>query len=228
MDARASYPAAIGCRSSPSARGVLTFPDGRRYGGDVVYVGYLDGVPHGEGALTTPDSEHYEGVWREGKQTGRGVLTKPDDPCPVGRRTGGFAGGEPGSDPAGDMGEGGVMSKRGRWDPGPPAAVESGAGAGSACAAAGDELHGGDDDADAGNAERDHAQRQAGFEVGELGVKIAFQSLDVGLRGEVVAVCAGCVSHYRNGCFDLRLVESSILEALRGGVCVKGGGEQGY
>ena len=59
--------------------GILDWRDGKRMATpikDTVYVGELrNGVPHGEGTLTSPDGEKYVGEFKDNKYHGQGTFT---------------------------------------------------------------------------------------------------------------------------------------------------------
>ena len=43
------------------------------------YVGeYKDGIPNGQGTLTSPDGRKYEGKWKNGERNGQGTETYPN------------------------------------------------------------------------------------------------------------------------------------------------------
>ena len=56
----------------PNGQGALTSPDGRKYVGD-----FKDGLPYGQGTFTFLDGWKYEGGWVFGKYHGQGTWTSP-------------------------------------------------------------------------------------------------------------------------------------------------------
>lgn len=58
-------------------KGVITWPDGRRYEGEVNFEDEYP-KPHGQGVMTLPGGKRHEGGWREGELHGKGVVTLPD------------------------------------------------------------------------------------------------------------------------------------------------------
>ena len=57
----------------PHGEGTLTSPDGAKYVGE-----WQDGKYHGQGTYTFPDGEKYVGEWRDSKKHGQGTYTYPD------------------------------------------------------------------------------------------------------------------------------------------------------
>ena len=68
----AACQAAHGPRYEGQWQGAHTFPDGRRYVGEI-----REGKPHGRGVMTAPDGTRIEGEWREGEIHGRFIVTVP-------------------------------------------------------------------------------------------------------------------------------------------------------
>lgn len=60
------------CRNGRTAHGegVMTWPDGQRYEGE-----WRVGEYNGRGVMTWPDGTRYEGEWREGDFNGWGLYT---------------------------------------------------------------------------------------------------------------------------------------------------------
>jgi len=64
----------------PHGEGEMRYPDGEIYSGkwhsgiplDLYEGELLDGLPHGQGTLSTPDDDRYEGQWKGGLPHGRG------------------------------------------------------------------------------------------------------------------------------------------------------------
>ena len=67
----------------PHGEGEMRYPDGEIYSGkwhsgiplDLYEGELLDGLPHGQGTLSTPDDDRYEGQWKGGLPHGKGTLT---------------------------------------------------------------------------------------------------------------------------------------------------------
>ena len=59
--------------SIPHGQGTLTWPNGRKYVGELKY-----GIIHGQGTVTLPDGMKYVGDFRDGIQHSHGSLTPPD------------------------------------------------------------------------------------------------------------------------------------------------------
>ena len=56
----------------PNGQGTLTSLDGRKYVGD-----FKDGIPYGQGTFTFLDGWKYQGGWVFGKYHGQGTMTSP-------------------------------------------------------------------------------------------------------------------------------------------------------
>ena len=56
----------------PNGQGILTSPDGRKYVGD-----FKEGIPYGQGTFTFLDGWKYQGGWVFGKYHGQGTMTSP-------------------------------------------------------------------------------------------------------------------------------------------------------
>ena len=80
------YQGDVNADGQPHGEGVMAWPNGRRYEGEV-----RDGKPHGEGVMTWADGRRYEGEVRDGKPHGRGVMKWTDGE----RHDGKFRKGEP-------------------------------------------------------------------------------------------------------------------------------------
>ena len=57
----------------PNGQGTLTSPNGLMYVGE-----FKNGKGHGQGTFTSPDGIQYHGEWKDGKIDGQGTLTSPD------------------------------------------------------------------------------------------------------------------------------------------------------
>ena len=62
--------------------------------GQLYFGEFKDGIPHGQGTLTTPDGSKYEGQYRKGLPYGRGTATYPDGSIYTGEYIDGFPHGQ--------------------------------------------------------------------------------------------------------------------------------------
>ena len=67
------YQGEVDDTGKPSGRGVMCYPDGRRYEGD-----FRDGAASGKGSLLFANGNFYRGEFQQGKMHGTGRMTYYD------------------------------------------------------------------------------------------------------------------------------------------------------